>query len=53
MKCTEYFENLKEAENFVNSLNYENANPEIVNCYDEETNEEVYIVYYNPPKYKK
>lgn len=50
MKCQEYFYNSKEANEFMNTLNYDGANVELIESEDEDAEETVYIVNYNPPK---
>ncbi len=49
MKCTEIFYNFREANDFFKSIKKELA-PELVQTVDEDTSEEVYIVFFNPPK---
>ena len=53
MKCLEVFYSPEQAEEFVKSLDYEEADPEIIHTYepDEHDNEvECWAVYFNPPK---
>lgn len=49
MKCQEYFYTLKEAQKFMETLNYDDADVELIKTEDEDINETVYIVYFNPP----
>lgn len=51
MKCMEIFYKQESAINFFNSIAQE-LDPEIVKTMDEDVNEEVWIVYYNPPEMK-
>lgn len=51
MKAMETFYKLEDAIDFKSSLDYD-AKPEIVKTMDEDVNETVWIVYYNPPRLK-
>lgn len=51
MKCIEYFYNEKEAMNFFESVRID-LDPEILKTIDEDCNENVWIVCYNPPRLK-
>ena len=50
MKSAEFFYNEQQANEFIKSLIWQEAEPEMVETEDEDTNEKVYVVYYNPPK---
>lgn len=50
MKCQEYFYREKQAQDFVETLNYDGADAELVVTEDEDTGDTVYIVNFNPPK---
>lgn len=49
MRCTEYFYNEEKAIDFMESVDME-LEPEIIKTMDEDINEEVWVVYFNPPK---
>ena len=56
MKNLEIFYTAEEAQAFASTLNYDEADPEIVHTYepDEADNEvECWAVYFNPPKMKR
>lgn len=50
MKCQEYFYSEEKAKSFMKTLNYDEAEAEIIKTEDEDTGDTVYIVNYNPPK---
>lgn len=50
MSCQEYFYSIRDAREFVEMLNYNGANSEIVETEDEDEGVTVYIVNYNPPR---
>lgn len=49
MKCVEYFYSKQKAISFMGGL-HEGAEPEVVKTMDEDTQEDVFVVYYIPPK---
>jgi hypothetical protein len=49
MKCAEYFYSERQANDFIAGL-HEGAEPEMVKTMDEDTQEDVFAVYYIPPK---
>lgn len=53
MKAMEVFYNEKEADEFIKSLYYEDADAEKIQSEDEDADEIVWIVYFNPPKLRK
>lgn len=51
MKCVEYFYNKREALEFISRLQTESM-PEMVKTMDEDTNDDIYVVSFIPPKMK-